>query len=118
MSMRDSSFPPALLFPQQTIPFSPIPVSFSKLCPQQAFSRGAKPVEEMKTEKKKNTTPVNISRNNLSEDSFGTWWLFRLLFCLPSLFADAAQGTVEDRKRVLSNRRQRTMTLLVFVQSR
>lgn len=74
------------------------------------------PSEEMEREKK--TTPINISGYNLPEDSLGTWWLFRLLFCFPSLFADAAQGTVEDRKRMLSNRRQKTMTLLVFVQSR
>lgn len=30
--------------------------------------------------------PVNISGNNLSEDSFGSWWLFRQCFvCLLSL---------------------------------
>lgn len=40
------------------------------------------------------------------------------VFCVPSPFADAAQGMLEDRELMLSNRRQRTMTLLVFVQSR
>lgn len=30
--------------------------------------------------------PVNLSGNNLSEGSFGIWWLFRLCFvCLFSL---------------------------------
>lgn len=38
------------------------------------------------------------------------------MLCFPSFFVDAAQG-MEDRKLMLSNKRQKSMTLLVFVQS-